>query len=81
MRLLERRFFSKLDDKKTSTIDSIVTFLKDTHHELMTLIHSLEKEKDNLTKFVFFKQNLQILVCCFKATVFEPNLNLNQFYF
>lgn len=50
MRLLERRYFTKLDDKKTGSIDSIVTFLKSTHHELMTHIQSLDNAKQILTK-------------------------------
>ncbi|XP_031630232.1 protein PTHB1 [Contarinia nasturtii] len=50
MRLLERRYFTKLDDKKTGSIDSIVTFLKTTHQELMTHIQTLENAKQNLSK-------------------------------
>lgn len=50
MRLLERRYFTKLDDKKTGSIDSIMTFLKTTHHELMTHIQSLENAKQHLSK-------------------------------
>ncbi|XP_055320368.1 protein PTHB1 [Sitodiplosis mosellana] len=50
MRLLERRYFTKLDDKKTGSIDSIMTFLKTTHHELMAHIQSLENAKQNLAK-------------------------------
>lgn len=51
MRLLERRYFTKLDDKKTGSIDSILTFLKTTHQELMTHIQTLDNAKQNLLKY------------------------------
>lgn len=50
MRLLERRYFTKLDDKKLGSTDSINSFIKSTHEELMKYIHSLEQSKKNLTK-------------------------------
>lgn len=50
MRLLERRYFTKLDDKKTGSIESVLGFLKTTQKELMTQIHVLVMTKANLSK-------------------------------
>lgn len=50
MRLLERRYFAKLDDKKLGSTVSISIFIKSTHDELLQLIQSLEKSKQDLSK-------------------------------
>lgn len=50
MRLLERRYFTKLDDKKTGSIDSIMEFLKTTHQDLVNHIHDLDDAKQTLSK-------------------------------
>lgn len=51
MRLLERRFFTKLDDKTIDSIDSISTFLKSTHQEIMSEIQLLVKAKAELARY------------------------------
>lgn len=48
MRLLERRFFMKLDDKKTNSIVNISELLKHTHQEIMSTIQQLQQSKANL---------------------------------
>lgn len=48
MRLLERRFFMKLDDKKTNSIANVSELLKSTHQEIMSTIQALQKAKDSL---------------------------------
>lgn len=51
MRLLERRFFTKLDNKKADSIDSVLTLLKVTHQEIFARIHAMESTKDILHRF------------------------------
>lgn len=48
MRLLERRFFMKLDDKKTNSIANVSELLKHTHQEIMSNIQQLQQSKVNL---------------------------------
>lgn len=48
MRMLERRFFTKLDSKKSDSIESVCALLKVTHQQIVTRIHTLEKTKDTL---------------------------------
>lgn len=52
MRLLERRYFTKLDDKKPGSTESISAFIKATHTEIMKHIQSLETTKQNLAEYV-----------------------------
>lgn len=51
MRLLERRFFSKLDNKKSDSIDSVLALLKITHQQITTRIHAMDKLKESLYRF------------------------------
>lgn len=52
MRLLERRYFTKLDDKKLGSTDSISVFIKATHTEIMKHIQLLELTKQDLAQSV-----------------------------
>lgn len=48
MRLLERRFFTKLDNKKSDSIESVLALLKVTHQQITTRIHAMDKMKESL---------------------------------
>lgn len=63
LRLLERRFFTKLDDKKTGSIQSISNFLKATHQVTIKEIQALENAKKDLTRCVW-KLDLFFSMCC-----------------
>lgn len=51
MRLLERRFFTKLDNKKSDSIESVIALLRVTHQEIITRIHAMEDTKETLYRF------------------------------
>lgn len=53
MRMLERRFFTKLDNKKSDSIESVLALLKTTHQQITTRIHDLEKTKQFLYRFEY----------------------------
>lgn len=73
MRLLERRYFTKLDDKKTGSIDSIMAFLKTTHHELMAHIQSLENAKQHLARWFIRFSSSSSFPCILIMTSFSKN--------
>lgn len=50
MRLLERQFFMKLDDKKTDTIVSVSNMLKHTHKDIMKIVQTLQQSSVKLTE-------------------------------
>lgn len=45
LRLLERRYFTKLDDKKSDSIESILIILRTTQHTIVKEIQALEHAK------------------------------------
>lgn len=53
MRLLERRLFAKLDDKKSNALNRISSFLKLTHQQVLVTLHNLENANSELIKYLF----------------------------
>lgn len=51
MRLLERRLFAKLDDKKPNALHRISSFLKITHQQILVTLHNLENANNELKKY------------------------------
>lgn len=50
MRLLERRLFAKLDDKKANALHRVSSFLKLTHQQILVTLRNLENAKTELTR-------------------------------
>lgn len=51
MRLLERRLFAKLDDKKPNALQRVSSFLKLTHQQILVTLHNLDNASNNLKKY------------------------------
>lgn len=45
MRLIQRRLFIKLEDKKPGALDSVTMLYKYTHKQIIEILRNLEKNK------------------------------------
>lgn len=51
MRLVQRRFFVKLEDKKPNALDAITMLFKSTHTQIVDILKAMEKSKESLARY------------------------------
>lgn len=51
MRLVQRRFFVKMEDKKPGALDAITMLFKSTHTQIVDILKEMEKSKESLTRY------------------------------
>lgn len=49
MRLVQRRFFVKVDDKKPGALNGISMLFKKTHQQIFVILKELEQSKRDLS--------------------------------
>lgn len=50
MRLVQRRFFVKVEDKKPGALDAITMLFKSTHKQIVDILRAIEETKESLAR-------------------------------
>lgn len=56
MRLIQRRLFIKLEDKKPGALDSITMLFKSTQAQIVHTLRNLDKSRQSLNRYIFISQ-------------------------